>query len=125
MVDQHDEFDINDYIDNLPVLEDSTFIEEEVAPSNRSLSKLKIALWNCRGLCTPSKRSRKLAHMLSKNYDVNILTETKLREEHLDYFKKYDECKYDVFANTNGNMRGVLIMTKKNHTLKNSNLRKV
>ena len=109
MFDQQ-EFDINNYIDNLPVLEDSTYIEEEVPTTNRSLSKLKIALWNCRGLCTPSKRRQKLTHILSKNYDINILTETKLQEEHLDYFKKFDECKYDVFANTNGNMRGVLLM---------------
>ena len=117
MIDQQ-EFDINNYIDNLPVLEDSTYIEETVTTSNRSLSKLKIALWNCRGLCTPSKRRKKLTHILSKNYDINILTETKLQEEHIDYFKKYDECKYDVFANTNGNMRGVLLMAKKTTPLK-------
>ena len=111
MIDQH-EFDINEYIDKLPVLEDSTFIEESATTSNRSLSKLKISLWNCRGLCTISKRRKKLTHILSKNYDINILTETKLQEEHIDYFKKFDECKYDVFANTNGNMRGVLLMVK-------------
>ena len=95
MFDQQ-EFDINNYIDNLPVLEDSTYIEEEVPTTNRSLSKLKIALWNCRGLCTPSKRRQKLTHILSKNYDINILTETKLQEEHLDYFKKFDECKWNT-----------------------------
>ena len=83
MINQLNEFDINNYIENLPVLEDTTFIEENITTSNRSLSKLKIALWNCRGLCTPSKRNRKLTHMLSKNQDINILTETKLREKNI------------------------------------------
>ena len=51
--------------------------------------------------------------MLSKGYDINIFIETKLREELLDYFRKYDECKYDIHANTSGNMRGILIMSKR------------
>ena len=78
-----------------------------------SLSRLKIAIWNCRGLCTMNRRRKKLTHMLSKGYDINIFIETKLREELLDYFRKYDECKYDVHANTSGNMRGILIMSKR------------
>ena len=113
----NNEFDIENYLNTLPTLEDTTIIEENSTTTRKSLSKLKIALWNCRGLCTPSKRHKKLTHILSKNYDINILTKTKLREEYLDYFRSFDECKYEVHANTNGNMRGVLIMSKKSTPL--------
>ena len=56
--------------------------------------------------------------MLSKDYDINIFTITKLREEHSKYFKLYNESKYEVHANTSGIMRGVLIMSKKSIPLK-------
>ena len=57
MVDPHGkdgEFDIEQYLENLTVLNDtndSTLTEK----TPRVTKRLKIAIWNCRGLCTPNR----------------------------------------------------------------------
>ena len=45
---QEDEFDIDQYLKNLTTFDETTYIHNNTE-SNRSLSRLKIATWDCRG----------------------------------------------------------------------------
>ena len=56
--------------------------------------------------------------MLSREYNINTFTETKLKNEYINYFRLFDDSKYEAYANTNEDMRGVLVMIKRSIPLK-------